>query len=239
VTTVFLFDVDNTLLDNDRVTEDLRVHLAGEVGPQRARRYWDLFEKLRRELGYADYLGALQLYRAEFPRDLRLLTVSRFLVDYPFANRLFPGSLDAVEHAGRSGTTAILSDGDVVFQPRKVERSGLGDAVGGRVMIYVHKERELDDVAIRHPADHYVLIDDKLRILAACKKAWGGRLTTVFVRQGHYATDPKELAGYPPADVSIDRIADLLRHDGPSLRAAAGRQPSAKKRARRKRRARN
>jgi FMN phosphatase YigB (HAD superfamily) len=225
--TVFLFDVDNTLLDNDRVTEDLRTYLNRDVGPERAKRYWDLFEKLRSELGYADYLGALQLYRAEFPHDLRLLTVSRFLVDYPFANRLFPNSLDAIEHVGRWGVSAILSDGDVVFQPRKVDRSGLGQAVEGRVMIYVHKERELDDVAARHPAEHYVLIDDKLRILTACKKIWGHRLTTIFVRQGHYAHDEKEMAGYPPADLSIERIGDLLQHDGLALLAAARPAPAA------------
>ena len=210
---VFLFDVDNTLLDNDRVTADLKHHLEMEVGREGAQCYWNKFERLREELGYADYLGALQRYRSENPHDPRLLTVSRFLIDYPFANRLFPNSLDVVARVKQWGPAVILSDGDVVFQPLKVERSGLFDAVNGNVLIYVHKEQELDDVADRFPADHYVMVDDKLRILAAIKQIWGRRVTTVFVRQGHYARDPKILATYPAADVSIKRIGDLLDHD--------------------------
>lgn len=216
----FLFDVDNTLLDNDRVTEDLRRHLANEVGAQGSRRYWSIFEHLRAKLGYADYLGALQRYRTECPHDLRLLTVSRFLINYPFANRLFPNSLDALQHVKRWGRIALLTDGDVVFQPRKVDRAGLFEAVGGNVLIYVHKENELKDVAHHCPADHYVLVDDKLRILTAVKRIWKSRVTTVFVRQGHYALDPKIVARYPAADVSLGRIGDLLEWDGPALRAA-------------------
>lgn len=214
---VFLFDVDNTLLDSDRVASDLRRHLEHEVGPERAQRYWSLFEKLRGELGYADYLGALQSYRSEYPRDPRLLTVSHFLINYPFANRLFPNSLDVVEHVRQWGPAVILSDGDVVFQPRKVDRSGLLEAVEGHVLIYVHKEQELEDVAQRFPAEHYVLVDDKLRILTAVKKIWAARVTTVFVRQGHYAHDPKILAAYPAADLSIGRIGDLLQCGLPRL----------------------
>jgi phosphoglycolate phosphatase-like HAD superfamily hydrolase len=217
---VFLFDVDNTLLDNDRVSADLRRHLESEVGAERQERYWAIFEELRKELGYADYLGALQRYRVEHPRDPHLLTVSHFLVNYPFANRLFPGALDAVEHARQWGPAVVLSDGDVVFQPRKVERSGIGEVVDG-VLIYIHKEEELDDVEARYPAAHYVLVDDKLRILTAIKRSWAGRVTTVFVRQGHYATDPKALATYPPADVSLERIGDLVKHPLPALQAAA------------------
>jgi FMN phosphatase YigB (HAD superfamily) len=216
---VFLFDVDNTLLDNDRVTADLKRHLDREVGLERAQRYWAIFEQLRGELGYADYLGALQRYRIEYPRDPRLLTVSKFLINYPFANRLFPNSLDVVENVKQWGPAVILSDGDVVFQPRKVERSGLSDVVDGNVLIYVHKEEELDDVEYRYPADHYVLIDDKLRILTAIKKVWGARVTTVFPKQGHYANDPQALAKFPPADVSIERIGDLLTHDMQKLLA--------------------
>jgi FMN phosphatase YigB (HAD superfamily) len=219
-TVVFLVDVDNTLLDNDRVSADLRLHLDEAVGPEGRVRYWAIFEQLRAELGYADYLGALQRYRGEFPHDLRLLTVSGFLVDYPFAERLFPGALDVLARFRNWGPTVILSDGDVVFQPRKVERSGLGRAVDG-VLIYVHKERELDDVARRYPADHYVLVDDKLRVLSAVKAAWGARVTTVFPRQGHYALDPKALADYPPADLTVERIGDLTNHDLPALRARA------------------
>jgi len=210
---VFLFDVDNTLLDNDRVTEDLKRHLQKEVGPDREQRYWAIFEQLRQELGYADYLGALQRYRIEYPRDPRLLTVSHFLINYPFANRLYPNSLDAIEHVKQWGPAVILSDGDVVFQPRKVECSGLFEAVESKVLIYVHKEQELEDVQQRYPANHYVLIDDKLRILDAVKKSLGARVTTVFPRQGHYAFDPQILASYPPADVTIERIGELLNYD--------------------------
>ena len=210
---VFLFDVDNTLLDNDRVTADLQLHLQQEVGPERAQRYWSIFEQLRTELGYADYLGALQRYRIEYPRDPRLLIVSSFLVNYPFANRLYPNSLDVIDHVKQWGPVVILSDGDVVFQPRKVERSGLFEAVDGNALIYVHKEQELDDVEQRFPAEHYMMVDNKLRILTAMKKIWGERLTTVFPRQGHYALDLKVIANYPPADITIERIGDLVNYD--------------------------
>ena len=220
---VFLVDVDNTLLDNDRVTADLRRHLDEAVGPEGRARYWALFEQLRVELGYADYLGALQRYRLEFPHDLRLLTVSAFLVDYPFANRLYPGSLDVLERFRGWGPTVILSDGDVVFQPRKVQRSGLAEAVDG-VLIYVHKEQELDDVERRYPADHYVLVDDKLRVLTAVKRAWGARVTTVFPRQGHYALDPEILATNPAADLTVERIGDLVDHDLAAVWCAGGRE---------------
>jgi len=217
---VFLFDVDNTLLDNDRVSADLRRYLRNEVGAGRAEQYFEIFETLRTELGYSDYLGALQRYRLVHPRDPHLLAVSSFLVNYPFANRLFPGSLDAVEHAAKFGETVILSDGDVVFQPRKVERSGLFDAVDKRVLIYIHKEHELDDVERRYPADHYVLVDDKIRILTAVKKIWGERLTTVFPRQGHYALAP-EVASFPPPDITLARIGDFCDCDLSRLLAAA------------------
>jgi FMN phosphatase YigB (HAD superfamily) len=211
--TVFLFDVDNTLLDNDHIAADLKRHLKRQVGEERERCYWALFEQLRAELGYADYLGALQRYRLEYPRDPHLLTVSHFLANYPFANRLFPNSLDVLDHVKQWGPAVILSDGDVVFQPLKVERSGLGEAVDGNVLIYVHKELELDDVGERFPAERYVMVDDKLRILTAIKKVWGGRVTTVFPRQGHYARDPQALSDFPPADLSIECIGDLLRYD--------------------------
>ena len=217
---VFLFDVDNTLLDNDRVTEDLRRHLTQQVGPERQQRYWDFFEQLRSELGYADYLGALQRFRLEYPRDMAVLTVSQFLINYPFATRLYPDSLDVVEHVQQWGRVVILSDGDVVFQPLKVERSGLWETFEGNVLIYIHKEQELDDVESRFPAQHYVLIDDKLRILSAVKKVWGAKVTTVFPRQGHYAKDPQALASYPAADLSVERIGDLLQYDLQSFLAS-------------------
>jgi FMN phosphatase YigB (HAD superfamily) len=211
--TVFLFDVDNTLLDNDRIQADIGVHLARHYGKNVRDRFWALFEQLRVELGYADYLGALERYRLEALHDPRLLRMANWLVDYPFSDRLYPNAIAVVEKARLAGTVAILSDGDAVFQPRKVARSGLWPVFGDNVLIYVHKELELADVEHHFPARHYVMIDDKLRILDAMKRVWGHRVTTVFPRQGHYATDPKLLAEYPPADISIDHIGDLLEHD--------------------------
>jgi FMN phosphatase YigB (HAD superfamily) len=210
---VFLFDVDNTLLDNDRVTSDLKRYLEKEVGIERSACYWSIFEALRTELGYADYLGALQRYRIEYPYDSHLLMVSTYLVNYPFANRLYPNSLDVIERCRQWGPVVILTDGDVVFQPRKIERSGLFEAAAGNILIYIHKELELSDVERRYPAEHYVMVDDKLRILTALKQAWGKRVTTVFPRQGHYALDPQITSKYPPADISIQRIGDLLKYD--------------------------
>lgn len=207
---VFLLDVDNTLLDNDRIAADLDDYLLHQFGGDSRDRYRSIFEALRAELGYADYLGALQRYRLAALTDPRLLLMSAFLVDYPFADRLYPGALDVIAHLRNWGETVILSDGDVVFQPRKIQRSGLWDAVDGRVLIYLHKEQMLDDVEQRYPAGHYVMVDDKLRILAAMKRIWGNRLTTVFPRQGHYALDAKITAAYSPADVTIERIDCLI-----------------------------
>jgi FMN phosphatase YigB (HAD superfamily) len=210
---VFLFDVDNTLLDNDAVIEDLRRFLIDAFGNEREARYWDLFEELRGELGYADYLGALQRYRIENPRDPNLLRASLFLLHYPFADRVLAGALDVLRHFRRRGPVVILSDGDVVFQPRKVECSGLWEAVGGQVLIYIHKEEMLDDVEQRFPARRYVMVDDKVRILAAMKEHWRERLTTVFVRQGHYALDAALVAEHPAPDIAVERIGDLLRFE--------------------------
>ncbi len=222
----FLLDVDNTLLDNDQVIADLRRHLEHEFGAASASRYWAIFEALRGELGYADYLGALQRYRydAEFGRsdDPRLLQMSTFLVDYPFADRLYPRALDVIERLNGFGHTVILSDGDVVFQPRKVQRSGLWDAVDGRVLIYIHKEQMLDSVQRRYPARHYVMVDDKLRVLAAMKQDMRDRLTTVFPRQGHYALDPANIAAYPAADLSVERIGELVDIEIGALLGPAG-----------------
>jgi FMN phosphatase YigB (HAD superfamily) len=214
---VFLFDVDNTLVDNDRVQAHLKEHLAQTYGPATRDRYWDILEELREELGYVDYLGALERYRVEALHRPEVLRMSSWLVDYPFADRLYPGALDAVKHVQQWGTPVILSDGDAVFQPRKVERSGLWRTFDGRVLIYIHKEEELDDVARLYPADHYVMIDDKLRILSAVKKIWGERVTTVFPKQGHYALDPGILAECPPADIELAKIGDLVTHDLPAL----------------------
>jgi len=215
--TVYLVDVDNTLIDNDGIQQDLKDHLEQVYGLASRVRYWTLLEELFEEVGYRDYLGALQRYRAEHPRQVELLSMSSFLIDYPFAERLFPAAIAVLERLRALGPTIILSDGDVVFQPRKVERSGLWDAVDGHVLIYVHKEQALDDVERRYPADHYVLVDDKPRILAAVKQVWADRVTTVFPRQGSYAHDPKALATFPPADVTIESIGDLLDYDLPRL----------------------
>ena len=213
---VLLFDVDNTLLDNDRVTNDLHDYLEHEIGVEQATEYFALFEELRKELGYADYLGALQRFRIAHPHEPGVLRVSSWLVDYPFADRLYPRALEVIGQLDIFGPTVILTDGDVVFQPRKIERSGILDAVEGRVLVYVHKEHELADVERRFPARRYVLVDDKLRILAAVKAVWGERVTTVFPRQGHYAHDPAVLAEFPEAqfaDIAVDTIGDLLQRD--------------------------
>jgi FMN phosphatase YigB (HAD superfamily) len=229
---VFLVDVDNTLLDNDQIQDDLRNHLEREYGTESRDRYWVILEELMTKLGYRDYLGALQRYRMEHPTDIRLLAMSSYLIDYPFANRLYPRALDALQHLRCWGETVILSDGDVVFQPRKVERSGIYVAVGGHVLIYIHKEESLDDVQRRYPARHYVLIDDKLRILTAVKRVWGDRVTTVFLRQGKFAHDPAVVVANPAADVTVEHIGDLLTMDlgtllGSVRQSAASLRPSA------------
>jgi FMN phosphatase YigB (HAD superfamily) len=206
---VFLFDVDNTLIDNDRIQNDLRAHLESSYGREARERYWALFDELWAELGYADYLGALERYRVEKLHDPALLRMSSWLLDYPFAERLYPGALDAVSHLRHWGLPVILSDGDAVFQPRKVERSGLWNAFADHVLIYIHKEGELAEVERLYPAKHYVMIDDKLRILDAVKAVWGERVTTVFPRQGHFARDPQALAKYRPADISVEHVEEL------------------------------
>lgn len=217
---VFLIDVDNTLLDNDRFSEDLRQHLAGALGPQARDRYWAILEELSAELGYRDYLGALQRYRDEHPLDVSLSAVSTWLLAYPFAERLYPDALEVLGHLGAMGPTVILSDGDVVFQPRKVDRSSIAAAVANRVLIYIHKELALDDVARRFPADRYVLIDDKPRILAAVKSAWGERVMTVFPRQGHYALD-SEAGAFGEPDATIEAIGELRVWDAAKFGAGA------------------
>jgi FMN phosphatase YigB (HAD superfamily) len=217
---VFLVDVDNTLLDNDRIQQDLRDHLDRAFGIACRERYWTILETLFAELGYRDYIGALQRYRVEHPREIELLSMSSFLIDYPFAERLFPGALNVLARLRGFGPTVILSDGDVVFQPRKVEHAGIAAAVAGHVLIYIHKEAVLDDVQRRYPAEHYVIIDDKLRILTAVKQIWGARVTTVFVRQGSFAHDQKMISALPAADLTIERIDDLLDFDLTRLRAS-------------------
>lgn len=214
---VFLLDVDNTLLDGDRIVADFTRHLESELGTRAAHRYWEIFAALRAELGYVDYLGAVQRCRGDDLLGIEsasgLLQVAAFLLDYPFADRLYPRALEVVERLGSLGATVILSDGDLVLQPRKVVRSGLWAAVAGRVLIYARKERRIDAVERLHPARHYVMIDDKPRVLAAMKSALGDRLTTVFPRQGHYASDAVEIARHPAPDVGIACIGDLADQD--------------------------
>jgi FMN phosphatase YigB (HAD superfamily) len=210
---VVLLDVDKTLLDNDAIIDELRAHLMQAYGADTAERYWACFEALRNELGYADYLGALQRYRVEADSDPRLLSMSSYLIDYPFATRLYAGALTTLASARRHGPTVILSDGDAVFQPRKIQRSGLWDAVEGRVLVYIHKEKVLADMMRRHPARRYVMVDDKLRILSAMKAVLQDRLATVFVRQGHYARDLAAISALPGADFTIERIADFAAVD--------------------------
>ena len=218
---VFLVDVDNTLIDNDGIQQDLKDHLAQTYGAVARDRYWLILEELMVELGYRDYIGALQKFRVEHPREIELLSMSSFLMDYPFADRLYPHALAVLERLRSVGTTVLLTDGDVVFQPRKVEHAGLGKVANGDVLVYIHKEEALEDVERRFPAAHYVLVDDKLRILDAIKKIWGERVTTVLPRQGQYAHDAKVLSALPPADVTIERIGDLLDYDLARLPAAA------------------
>jgi len=217
---VFLFDVDNTLLDNDTAVNDYLTEIRRTVSPEASQRYWEIFQDLAKETGYADYLGALQRYRLEDMHDPKLLHVSSYLLDYKFAERLFPDALKVIQYLSARGTVVILTDGDVVFQPRKILRAGLWDAVVGRVLVYIHKEQELHEVEQRFPAQHYVMVDDKLRILVAVKEQWRKRVTTVLIKQGHYATDPNILAAYPPADLTIERIGDLVNYGLPALLGA-------------------
>jgi FMN phosphatase YigB (HAD superfamily) len=208
---LFLLDVDNTFLDNDQIERDLSDHLTRSFGREACDRYWTILEQLRLELGYADLLGALQHYRIERIHEPQILGMSSFLVDYPFAQRLYPKALEVITQLKSRGPVTIFSDGDAVFQPRKVERSGLWKAVDGHVLIYIHKEQMLDDVERRYPAEHYVFVDDKLRLLNSVKESWRNRVTTVFAQQGHYANDPS-VKTYPPADITIARIGDLTEH---------------------------
>ena len=218
---VFLVDVDNTLVDNDGIQQDLKDHLEQTYGVAARDRYWRILEDLMVELGYRDYIGALQNFRVEHPREIELLAMSSYLMDYPFAERVYPNALEVLKHLRSLAPTVILSDGDVVFQPRKVERAGLAKVADGNVLIYIHKEEALEDVERRFPAEHYILVDDKLRILDAVKQVWGERVTTVLPRQGQYAHDAKVLSALPPADITIERIGDLLDYDLVRLRTAA------------------
>jgi FMN phosphatase YigB (HAD superfamily) len=218
---VFLVDVDNTLVDNDGIQQDLKDHLERTYGVAARDRYWKILEDLMVELGYRDYIGALQKFRVEHPSEMELLAMSSYLMDYPFAQRVYPNALEVLKRLRSFAPTVILTDGDVVFQPRKVEHAGIAKVADGNVLIYIHKEEALADVERRFPAEHYVLVDDKPRILDAVKKIWGDRVTTVLPRQGQYAHDAKVLSALPPPDVMIEHIGDLLDHNLTRLRTAA------------------
>jgi len=209
---IFLLDVDNTLLDNDRFGADLGDRLEQAFGASERARYWEIFGRLREQLGLADYLASLQAFRSGLDDHPDLLAMSEFLLEYPFAARLFPRALEAVAHLNTLGRPVVLSDGDIVFQPRKIQRSGIWEAVRGRVMIYLHKERVLDHMQQRYPARHYVMVDDKPNLLAAMKSVLKDRLTTVFVRQGHYALAAQSNSVDPAPDMIIERIGDLMNH---------------------------
>ena len=209
----YLFDVDNTLLDSDRVVDDLRRHLSREFSADDQQHYWKIFEQQQDEHGYADYLGALQRFRCEKPAEQEFLKLSMYLLNYPFADRLFPRALDVIAYLKQRGVVTIVSDGDVVFQPRKIETSGLFEAVEGRILVYIHKEKDLRHVEHHFPAHHYVVVEDKPRVLTAAKNVWKDRATTIFVRQGRRAHDPKHVDPYPRADITVERIGDLLKSD--------------------------
>jgi FMN phosphatase YigB (HAD superfamily) len=228
---VFLLDVDNTLLDNDTAQNDYLTEIRRTVSSEASQRYWEIFQDIAKELGYADYLGALERYRLEDMHDPKLLQVSLYLLDYEFMKRLYPHAIEVIQYLSARGTVALLTDGDVVFQPQKILRAGLWDAVAGKVLIYIHKEQELREVERRFPAQHYVMVDDKLRILTAIKQQWGKRVTTVFVKQGHYAKDPKILAAYPPADICLEHIGDLLNYEVDTLLDAVSKKEKTKRRA--------
>jgi FMN phosphatase YigB (HAD superfamily) len=225
-TIVSLVDIDNTLLDNDRIQQDIQDHLERELGAETRDQYWTIQEQLFETLGYRDYLGAVQRFRVAQPYDIRLLSIGAYLMDYPFSERLYARALDVLRHLSTWGPTVILSDGDAVFQPRKAQAAGITAAADGRVLIYIHKEDALEDVARRYPADHYILVDDKLHILSAVKRAWGKRVTTVFPRQGKFAQDAGIIASNPPADLAVERVGDLLDYDLPALLACHQSIPS-------------
>ncbi|WP_068858659.1 HAD family hydrolase [Perlucidibaca aquatica] len=210
---VFLLDVDNTLLDNDRFTADLTQQLDRELGREERERYWHIHAELRDSLGYVDYLGVLQKLRNDCEDDTALQKMAEFLLEYPFQDRLYPGALKVIEHLRSLGSTAILSDGDIVFQPRKITRAGLSERVDGQVLIVIHKERCLDLVQRRFPGSHHVMIDDKPHLLAAMKRTMGHGLTTVLVRQGHYAMDAESTAVTPRPDLCVAKIADICDLD--------------------------
>ena len=210
---IFLLDVDNTLLDNDQFAKDLGERLESSFGAVERARYWEIFSRRREAIGLADYLGALQDFRDGLDDNPQLLGMSDYLLEYPFASRLFPGAIEAIAHLRTLGVPVVLSDGDIVFQPRKIQRSGIWTAVEGRVLIYIHKEKVLDHMQQRYPARHYVMVDDKANLLAAMKSVLGARLTTVFVRQGHYAMAAESKSALPAPDMVIERIGDLLNHN--------------------------
>ncbi len=210
---VFLFDVDNTLLDHDRVKQDLGALLDSRIFDGASEHYWSAYEAIRAETGQADFLASFQRCWIDSECNPHWLPAADLMLDYPYSDRLYPGALHVLEHVSRFAMVAIVSDGDAVLQPRKIRRAGLWQAVDGRVLIYQNKQQRLADIAHRFPAQHYVMIDDKPDVLVHMKSAWSSRLTTVFPRQGHYAHDQEHRHDQPEPDISIDHIGDMLKLD--------------------------
>lgn len=213
-TLTFLIDVDNTLLANDEIKEQWNRHLEADLGPQLTTRFWDLYEKARAQQEVVDIPLALKWLRettplSELDEQMYQHVVSIF-EDYPFQQALYPGTLETLRYLSALGTTVIVSDGDQFFQAQKIVQSGLADAVNGRVLIYTHKQQELDEVLKLYPADHYAMIDDKPDILADSKEIMDSRLTTVFVEQGKYAQMQKPANFYP--NITVEHIADLMHY---------------------------
>jgi hypothetical protein len=202
---VFLLDVDNTLLDNDRAKEDMAARVEDLVGAERAARWWELYEQVRQETDVVDYPRTLTRYRAVFPDEPRFPHLADFILGLPYAGYVYPGALETLTYLRTLGTTVIVSDGDAVYQAAKIARAGLAAAVDDHVLIFLHKEGRIEDVRQRYPAEHYLLIDDKLRILARLKGILGDLVTTLHVAQGHYASSERGI--YPAADLEVPSIA--------------------------------
>ncbi len=213
-TLVFLIDVDNTLIDNDAVKKDLDEHITVELGPALAARFWEIYEQARKERETVDIPLALSRLRTQTSLadmdEQTYLHVHSIFDNYPFFERLYPGTLETLHYLRTLGLTVIVSDGDRFFQAEKIFASNLAEAVEGRVLIYIHKQQHLDEIVRQYPADHYVMIDDKPEILADTKELWGKRVTTAFVQQGKYAAEQKP-PNFAP-DISVLHIADLRNY---------------------------
>lgn len=208
----FLFDVDNTLLDNDRVRAELAETIERIVGPERGEAFWESYEQVRRDRDYVDYPNTIARFGRAFPDEVGYPDVADAILGYPYRAAVFPGAHDVLRQAQRVGPVAILTDGDPVYQPAKVARAGLTEAIDGPVLVFDHKEQHLAEVERRVPAERYVMVDDKPRILAAMSDRLGERMSTLHVCQGRYA-HAAEHDEFPDADRTVDAIAELLDVD--------------------------